>query len=320
MNTSAGQMHRSIKAIACFSTIILATAGAQLQAQNLFVSQANGVIDKITAGGSVSTFASGFTVVWDMAFDQSGNLFVSDLDNGYADITEFPVSGGQVTFATSLNNPSGMVAPMGLAFDSQGDLFTADQATGKVLEFADNGGTLNSTPTVFASGFNQPYSLAFNASGNLFVGDLEHSATAGTITEITPGGVQIPFASGFAEPTTLAFDNSGNLYAADEGGNNITKISSTGVKSTFASGLDYPYGLAYNTANGNMYEADLASGKIYEFNSNGGRSTFVSLTPSEPLTLAFQNEPLPVPEPTALSLLSLSALCGAALFRRPKKS
>jgi|SRR5580658_1412428 hypothetical protein len=81
------------------------------------------------------------------------NLFVAETGNG--NIDEFTPSGAPSIFV------SGLTGPGPLAFDGQGDLFDSDGGSGDINEFINNGGTLDSTPMVFASGLNNPEGLAF---------------------------------------------------------------------------------------------------------------------------------------------------------------
>jgi hypothetical protein len=89
-----------------------------------------------------------------LAFDASGNLFVTTLGNRPNDaILVFTPTGMESTFATGLNNPHGM------AFDAAGNLFVAEtirDGGGDILEFTTGGQRI-----VFASGLNRPEYLAF---------------------------------------------------------------------------------------------------------------------------------------------------------------
>ena len=88
-----------------------------------------------------------------LAFDASGNLFVTTLGNRPNDaILVFTPTGMESMFATGLNNPHGM------AFDAAGNLFVAEtirDTGGDILEFT-TGGRI-----VFASGLNRPEYLTF---------------------------------------------------------------------------------------------------------------------------------------------------------------
>jgi DNA-binding beta-propeller fold protein YncE len=129
-------------------------------AGNLYAADAFDVtIYKFAPDGTRTVFAgpSAFTstqVPAGLAFDASGNLFVSTLNNRPNDaILVFTPTGMESTFATGLNNPHG------LAFDAAGNLFVAEtlrNAQGDILEFTTGGGEI-----VFASGLNRPEYLTF---------------------------------------------------------------------------------------------------------------------------------------------------------------
>jgi hypothetical protein len=120
-------------------------------------------------------------------------------------------------------------APVGLAFDSAGNLFEANFTGGTIYKFTSGG-----VQSLFASGLVNPVGLAFNSGGNLFESD-SHS---GHIYEFTSGGVRSTFASGLNVPYGLAFDSAGNLFEGDLNSGNIYEFATNGVRSTFASGLN----------------------------------------------------------------------------------
>ena len=66
------------------------------------------------------------------------------------DIFEFTPGGVRSTFAT------GLFQPIGLAFNSAGDLFEADVGSGNIFEFTPGG-----VRSTFATGLNGPAWLAF---------------------------------------------------------------------------------------------------------------------------------------------------------------
>ena len=97
-------------------------------------------------------------------------------------------------------------SPAGLAFDSSGNLYTAN-FNGGVSEY---GSIAKFTP---------------NGTPSLFVSD--------------PGNGSI-----LNSPLGLAFDSTGSLYVANLYGGNIEKLGTNGIGSVFASGLDSPAGVA----------------------------------------------------------------------------
>jgi DNA-binding beta-propeller fold protein YncE len=114
-------------------------------------------------------------------------------------------------------------------------------------------------------------------------------------------------------PYALAFNSAGNLFVADAPAGKVYEFTPGGVQSTFASffppGSSYPEGLVFNSA-GDLFVSDADHSIIYEYTPGGVRSTFASGIGALSL-LAFQ--PTPVPEPSALGLLSA---CVAALLVR----
>jgi sugar lactone lactonase YvrE len=249
------------------------------------------------------------------------NLLVSEV--GYTipsngSIYQITPSGAQTQFATGLDYPFGM------AFDSAGNLFVANDFSGNIVEITPNG-----THSTFASGLNYPTGVAFNSAGVLFVsdrgsGNIYEYTTNGTqstfisfdrsgistiafneagdlfvgmsenpyayILEVAPNGTIIgSVGSGGSNPEGFTFDEAGDLFVSDLN-NSISKITPDGTQTTFASGLNAPSGLAFD-ASGNLYAADRNSGNIYKFTTNGIQSTFLSGL-NGPAAIAFQ----PIPE------------------------
>ena len=231
---------------------------------------------------------------------QAQNLF--EADRGSGNIFTFTPGGVQTTFASGLN------APLGLAFNSAGNLFVSVQGTG-IYEFTPSG-----AKSTFNSQLSDTTGVAFDSAGNLFVSVYN----TGNIYKITPGGTQSTFASGLNEPWGLAFNSAGDLFEADRGSGNIYEFKPGGAQSTFATGLSYGDAseLAFSSA-GDLFMADYGSGNIYEFTPGGARSTFASGL-SRPAGLAFQGETLPVPEPSALGLLAVGVTAFLVRHRKLK--
>jgi hypothetical protein len=113
----------------------------------------------------------------------AADLFVSNF--GSNTICEFTPSGSQSTFASGLNGP------VGLAFDSSGNLFEVDNHSGNIYKFTPSG-----SRSTFASGLNLAESLAFDSYGNLYLSDWGSDS----IYKFTPGGSKSTFASGLNNP------------------------------------------------------------------------------------------------------------------------
>lgn len=173
-------------------------------AGNIFVADsANHVIRRIAAGGVVTTFAgtmgtagsadgtgpaAKFNTPYRLAFDLSGNLFVSD----------------------TFNHTIRKITPAGVVTTLAGAVGVAGEVDGV-------GG---------AARFDTPYGIAVDAGGNVFTADysghtLRRITPAGVVT--TLGGVAGTFGvldglganARFYRPTGVALDAGGTLYLAD---------------------------------------------------------------------------------------------------------
>jgi sugar lactone lactonase YvrE len=267
---------------------------------DLYVTNFGQDLLKFAPNGTQSTYASGFNTSNGIAFDSSGNLFVSNGQNP-AEILKFTPSGSQSTFTSGLNNVFGM------AFGATGNLFVTSNPS-VIYEFAPDG-----TRTTFASGLNGPYGLAFDHSGNLFVAD----RGSGSILEFTPGGSETMFATGLDNPSYLAFDSAGNLWMTQytdasnpDGG--LYEFASNGTK-TFIVGMAFAAGLAFNGA-GTLFVAD-GGNQIVELMPDHTLMTFASGI-NNPAYLAFEGQTLPVPEPSMDTLLVFGAGIGSAWLSR----
>jgi glucose/arabinose dehydrogenase len=200
-----------------------------------------GNIFEFTPAGTKSLYASGLSGPFDLAFNNSGDLFVTEGETAFPgnEIVEIAPGGGTpMTFATGLDEPRG------LAFNSAGDLFVANLGSSNIVEITPGG-----TKTVFASGLAGPVGLAFNSAGNLFVTDIG----SGDITEIAPDGMQSTYATGLNHPRYLAFDSAGDLFVSNLGTANaddvddegyLTEIAPDGKESNFDPGFTDLSGVA----------------------------------------------------------------------------
>ncbi len=154
--------------------------------------------------------------------------------------------------------------PFGLAVDSHGNVFVADQADNTVKEISVNGGYVTITTLAQATGnFLQPTGVALDSNGNVFVADQGNSA----IKEILAAGgyvtVQTLAATNgnFNYPEGVAVDGSGNVFVADTNNHAVKEILASGGYVTVntlggtSGNFHYPGAVAVDSSD-NVFVAD----------------------------------------------------------------
>jgi len=191
---------------------------------SIYVAHPWSTITKITADGTVSTFATilNGNAPRLMTVDPSGNLY-------YTEMTDESISTNRIIKV----NPLGVVS-----------VFAGSGRSG----YANGNGT--------SASFNNPQALAADSSGNIYVSDvgnflIRKISPAGDVTTFAGNGIQgvvdgtgtsasfYFYAGGESGggpiPAYLTFDSYGNLYVGDNAGATgyIRKITSSGVVTTY---------------------------------------------------------------------------------------
>ena len=256
-----------------------------------------------------------------LATDAAGNVYVADSGNNCirkitpAGVVSTLAGGGASGQSAGLADGQGSNAlfnhPVGIALDSQGNVFVADYNNDDIRKITPQGlvstvagvgyaAYLDSTGT--AAAFYNPIGLAVDATNNIYVAD----AGSNTIRRITPQG-QVSTIAGqggssgnldgsgtaalFNHPGGIAIDSKGNIYVADSGNNSIRQISGNqvttigGLTSGYVDGpvataeFNAPSQLAVDQQ-GNIYIADTMNNVIRKINTSGTVSTLVGTSGS----------------------------------------
>ena len=222
---------------------------------DIFETNGGNILRFRTAGGTPTTWTTGFSNPKGLVFDGNGHLYVAD--PGKNAIFQFTVpDAAAITYISGLNSPTGV------ALDNAGNLYVSEAGSGDILKF-----TPDHTKSTFASNTGASAGLAFDRSGNLYSADFN----GGKIYKFTPDGTKTTFASGLNLPAGLAVDTAGNVFEADSGTGNINKIAPDGTQTNFAKGLSRPYGLAFEQ-NGSLIVADNESGATVRYTPDGTKS------------------------------------------------
>lgn len=180
---------------------------------------------------------------------------------------------------TTIGSPL-LNGPTGVAFDSQGNLFIANNG-GDIVEY----NTTSDLFSVFATGLNNPRGLAFDSQGNLYVAN----QSSGIISEfsnasvLAGSGTPTTYTTGLNTPNGIAIDTFGDLYVAlgananaiariDPGGAVVTTFDTTGV------GLNGPNGIVFGP-NGDLYVVNHNNPSVEQISLLLAGSTFISSNP-----------------------------------------
>ncbi len=258
---------------------------------NMYVADyANCAIRKVSAGTRVITTVAGIlgqcgysgdggpatsallSSPWGIAFDSTGNLYLSDAGNNV--IRKVSAADGTISTVAGIQGESGyngdgipaaaawLGYPLGLAFDSADNLYIADYQNNVVREVSAETGYISTVAGIpqipgcsgddgpaINAGLGGPTGVALDPQGNLYIADyadhLIRQVLAGSGIISTAAGS--PCSAGYSGdggyafgaqlngPTDVKVDAAGNLFIADIGNAIIREVSaSTGNINTVA--------------------------------------------------------------------------------------
>ncbi len=250
-----------------------------------------------------------------LAFDAAGNLYIADTGNNA--IRKLSTNGVLTTVAgaSGVAGYSGdagpatnahLHAPVGLAFDTRGNLYIADSRNNAIRRIAANGfiATVAGTGDAGFTGdgglatnarLSTPWGVAVGPSG-IFVADylnyrIRQVASNGTISTLAGTGIysfdgtSVPATSAqLGQAMAVTADSSGNFYIADTLGNAVRKVATDGTITTVAgtgqrgywgdggqatvAQLNRPRGIARDSS-GNLYVSDTDNNRVRKVDTNG---------------------------------------------------
>lgn len=192
---------------------------------------------RVTTGGDLRDVTGEITNPTGLAFDATGQLFVTSRNDGTVyRVTRFDEA---TPFARNLGIATG------LAFDRRGTMYVGDRAgtIHRVNSIGESRAWATLEQSVAA------YHLAFGADGALYVAAPTVSSHE-SIMRVDEDGEAAPFFKGLGRPGGLAFDAEGNLYVAAsyKGRRGIIRITREGERAELVVAGMNVVGLAFSHA------------------------------------------------------------------------
>lgn len=275
------------------------------QGNLLVVDTGNHRIRKITPDGTVSTLAGSTSGLEDgvansakfdspkgIVVDASGNVFICDTGNSrIRKITPQGVvttlAGGTSGFADGLGTDAKFMWPRGLAIDSNGNLYVADQGNYRIRKITPGGEVSTVAGGLYghadgignSAQFKSPMDIACDDSGKLYVIDM------GYVRVISSQGVVSTSAGASQEwgPNAIALRPDGGLILTDHYYYRLWSVSNQGEITSFAgigtdkpSPIAEPSGICFDSS-GNLIIARIRS-CISKVTPSGELSTVAGIT------------------------------------------
>jgi sugar lactone lactonase YvrE/putative hemolysin len=187
------------------------------------------------------------------------------------------------SFGTEGSGDGQLKQPLGLAIDTEGDIWVADSANNRIEEFNPEGKFLAKFGAKgTADGqFEIPTDLAFDKEGNIWVTDSGNDR----LQKFNPEGKFLAKfgspgteAGKFTYPARLAIDAAGNIWVADDSYYRLEEFTSSGsfVREVHGAGrggsgpaeFAQPSGIAIDSE-GNLWVADRGNNRIQKLDSTG---------------------------------------------------
>jgi sugar lactone lactonase YvrE len=204
---------------------------------------------------------------YDIAFDSSGNMYVSDTGNNR--IQKFDSSGNYLLQWGSYGPADGQFgSPDGIAVDSADNIYVADKYNNRIQKFTSAGAFLAKWTV---PGY--PGGLAIDQSDNSVYVSMSSSANRiykydGVGNSILDWGGSGDTDGLFSYAAGVFVDSAGDVYVADRYNNRIQKFDSSGNYLLQATGVWYPTDVVVDSA-GYIFATDPRFNVIKKYAPNG---------------------------------------------------
>jgi streptogramin lyase len=152
---------------------------------------------------------------------------------------------------------SSLSGPVGVAVDSAGDVFVAENRNNSVVELPKLAAGYGPQITLPFDGLSDPRSVSMDSGGDLFVADtLNNRIVELPKTSLGYGAQVVLPTNGLIDPWAVAVDNAGDAFVADTGNQRVVELPRTGTsygpQRILISDLNHPNAIAVDSK-GNVF-------------------------------------------------------------------
>lgn len=200
-----------------------------------------------------------------IALDTQGNIYLSSGDGPNPHISKLSPTGQFLTRFVGFTGQSGV---QGVAVDSKGNVYGADQGANDVVKFSSDGRLI---ATIGANQIGEPGGLAVDSHDSLYVAD-----EASDVVEVflPTGRLTRTIRGTFGKTRGLSVDDRGQLYVADHEKGHVVKLDSSGKQlASWGDGvngitLSYPIEISLDRL-GDVFVTDPGDNALQKLSSDG---------------------------------------------------
>jgi len=179
-------------------------------------------------------------------------------------------------WALALNlSGGGLSQPAGLAIDSRGDVWVANNiSSGTVTVFAPDGRLLSPAAGYTGGGLDGPIGVAIDQNDNVWIANWAQGSGK-SVTELASDGTPVSGCSGYAGggmdgPIAVAITASEAAWVANYSNASLTKLTALGTASgpLKGGGINFPTSLTLD-AGGNVWTTNQGGDSVSELDTNG---------------------------------------------------
>jgi sugar lactone lactonase YvrE len=204
-----------------------------------------GTIERFTADGERSTFASDLNGPSGLAIGADGTVYAASYSGDV--VWRFSEDGEPEVFV------DGLATPAGLSFNAAGELLIANRQTDEILA-ADADGAVRTV----ATGLQTPVGAVELDNGDLMVSNID-----GGVSLVSGGTEAEHVNTDLASPGPGIAPAGGDaVYVVDYGGSTVEMIRPDGTRTTVADGFDSPTGITV-APDGRLAVCDWGTSSVY---------------------------------------------------------